>query len=179
MLMDILNQPNFQRVAAVLRVPFWGISWRKQHADLPFMTLWGNSNSALDIADRDGTLAALVSIITAVAQADERLRTSVDDMKWLATAFDAEHWVTTIALLLAYASAPDVLFTPSELAAVTASAESTWRRYAAEGIVIGSIKKGKQWLLPQSILLSQQLLTKEQADRISNKLQSDTVNIDE
>jgi excisionase family DNA binding protein len=39
--------------------------------------------------------------------------------------------------------------TPVEAAALTGTAESTWRRRAAAGLVPGAVIKGKQWLLPR------------------------------
>lgn len=45
--------------------------------------------------------------------------------------------------------------TPLEAAERTGTAESTWRNKAAAGQIPGAIKKGKQWLLPVSVLRSQ------------------------
>lgn len=59
---------------------------------------------------------------------------------------------------------------PSELAAVTGEGESTWRWRAAEGVVPGAIKKGKQWLLPKTVLIVQGLLTDEQAQQLSGEV---------
>jgi hypothetical protein len=45
--------------------------------------------------------------------------------------------------------------TPAEAAALTNTAESTWRNKAAAGQVPGAIKKGKQWLIPRAWLRAQ------------------------
>lgn len=42
--------------------------------------------------------------------------------------------------------------TPAEVAAATGTSESQWRNKAAAGVIPGAVKKGKQWLLPRSIL---------------------------
>ena len=44
----------------------------------------------------------------------------------------------------------ELFITPAEAAALTNTAESTWRNRAAAGQVPGAVKKGKQWLLPRS-----------------------------
>ncbi len=42
--------------------------------------------------------------------------------------------------------------TPAQVAALTATAESTWRNKAAAGDIPGARKAGKQWLLPRAVL---------------------------
>lgn len=42
--------------------------------------------------------------------------------------------------------------TPQEVAAATGTSDSQWRNKAAAGEIPGAIKKGKQWLLPRSVL---------------------------
>ena len=161
--LEIINEPGFQRIAAILRVPFWSLSWKREHPDVPFWTLWRNIEMS---EDREDVLETLTDALMQIANATERLRYNTEDMEWLVRTLDEENWQTWIAMLLAFASAPDVLYAPSELASVTSIAESTWRKYAATGFVIGSIKKGKQWLLPKSVLVAQGLLTQEQAAQL-------------
>lgn len=163
---SILRHPNFVRVSAIIRTPFWSSYWKTAHADVPFWTLLDNVKKPLQISDREETFGALSELLREIAGATERLRYSEEDITWLTLVFDEEHWTTTIWLLMAYSSAPDTLYAPSELALVTETAESTWRKYAATGAVPGAVKKGKQWLLPKSVLIAQELLTPAQAERI-------------
>lgn len=165
--LGIVHHPNFVRVSAIIRTPFWSSAWRHAHPDVPFWSLLDDVKKSLQIGDRDAMFGALSTLLREIADATERLRYSEDDIDWLVRTMDEPNWSTTLWLLMAYASAPDTLYAPSELAAVTEIAESTWRKYAATGIVPGAVKKGKQWLLPKSVLIAQELLSPAQAERIS------------
>jgi len=162
----IIRHPNFVRISAIIRTPFWSSYWKHAHADVPFWTLLDNVKKPLQIGDKEEVFGALSELLRAIADATERLRYSVEDIDWLVRTLDEPNWTATIWLLLAYGSAPDTLYSPSELAVVTEIAESTWRKYASNGTVPGAVKKGKQWLLPKSVLIAQELLSPAQADRI-------------
>lgn len=162
----IVKHPNFVRISAIIRTPFWSSYWKRAHADVPFWALLDNVKKPLQIGNKEEVFGALSELLREIADATERLRYSVEDIDWLVRTLDESHWQPTIWLLLAYGSAPDTLYVPSELAAVTEIAESTWRKYASNGTVPGAVKKGKQWLLPKSVLIAQELLTPAQADRI-------------
>lgn len=45
--------------------------------------------------------------------------------------------------------------TPKEVAEATGTSDSQWRNKAAAGQIPGAVKKGKQWLLPRSMLRAQ------------------------
>lgn len=162
----IIKHPNFVRISAIIRMPFWSHNWKRAHPDVPFWSLLDDVKKPLQIGNREEVFGALSGLLREIADATERLRYSIDDMDWLVRTLDKPDWTTTIWLLMAYASAPDTLYSSAELAAVTETAESTWRKYAANGAVPGAVKKGKQWLLPKSVLIAQELLTPEQAMRI-------------
>lgn len=48
--------------------------------------------------------------------------------------------------------APDALLTPAEAEERTNWAASSWRNWAAAGRLPGAFKKGKQWLIPLSVV---------------------------
>ena len=56
--------------------------------------------------------------------------------------------IATAEAFVACALIPRQYATPSEAAAFTGTAESTWRNRAAAGEIPGAVKKGKQWLIP-------------------------------
>lgn len=51
----------------------------------------------------------------------------------------------------------DVL-TPAEVAELTSTAESGWRNKCAAGAFPGAFKKGKQWLIPRSVLVDRGII---------------------
>lgn len=59
--------------------------------------------------------------------------------------------VREVTLLLKDSSTESWL-TPQEVAEATGTSDSQWRNKAAAGDIPGAIKKGKQWLLPRSVL---------------------------
>jgi hypothetical protein len=53
------------------------------------------------------------------------------------------------------ANTADNWMTPAEVAEATGTSDSQWRNKAAAGDIPGAVKKGKQWLLPRSVLRAQ------------------------
>lgn len=153
---DILNHPSFQNIAATLRVPFRSTYWRQQHPDVPFWTL---CNSLTDLPGgpvHPDWLSRWTALQVALAEADPSLVLSTEDVTWLLDWLEhepASEATAVIAMLYAYASAPDETLTPAEIAAATGTAESTWRNKAAAGELAGAVKRGKQWLIPERILI--------------------------
>ena len=158
---DILKNEHFNNLAAIIRVPFLSEQWRKEHSEVPFWSLLDELNEvkteehfATNRAEFVNRFCAfLVTLITA----DERLSYSEEDLAWFVETMDSEHALPIISLLFAWFSAPDTLLTPAEVAASTDTAESGWRNKAAAGLIPGAVKKGKQWLLPRSVLRGQGL----------------------
>jgi len=156
---DILQNPHFNNLAAIIRVPFNSEHWRKEHNEVPFWTLLDElsevkteehfATNRAEFVNRFG--AFLVTLTTA----DERLAYGEEDLAWFIEQMDGEHALPIISLLFAWFSAPDVTLTPVEVAEITNTAESTWRNKAAAGDIPGAVKRGKQWLLPRSVLRSQ------------------------
>jgi len=156
---DILKSDHFNNLAAIIRVPFLSEHWRKEHDEVPFWSLLDELNEvkteeyfATNRAEFVNRFCAFLVTLTA---ADERLTYSEEDLVWFIEVMDSEHALSIISLLFAWFSAPDTMLTPTEVAAATGTAESGWRNKAAAGLIPGAVKKGKQWLLPRSVLRGQ------------------------
>jgi hypothetical protein len=102
-------------------------------------------------------IATFTKLLTSISSADRHLSYTTDDLDWLVHLMDQDpqEYRPVLKMLQAWFSAPDTLLTPAEVAEITVTAESTWRNKAARGEIPGAIKKGKQWLLPASVLRAQ------------------------
>ena len=151
-----INDPHFQNLAAVLGVPYRMYRWRQEHATVPFWTLHEALEKALAASKIDGdgnrVVSAFLTLLTEVRAADPHLAYSEDDMTYFLGACDDHGAALMVGMLIAYASAREDYHTPAEIAAATGTAESGWRNKAAAGDFPGSLKKGKQWLIPASLL---------------------------
>lgn len=153
----ILEDPHFNNLAAIIRVPFLSHSWKKQHASVPFWALIQNLSSVTPGEagwNKEQVLAAFTDLLLEITTADTRLSYTPEDVKWFVETLDSDSHKAVISMLQAWYSAPGQLVTPAEIAEQTGSAESTWRNKAANGELPGSIKKGKQWLIQASVLRS-------------------------
>lgn len=153
---DIINNASFQNIAATLRVPFRSAIWRGSHSHVPFWSLW---NDLVELpggpvhADWPGRW---VSLQVALAEADTNLVLSTEDITWLFSWIDHAdpgEAAAVISMLYAFASAPDETMTPAEIAEITGTVESTWRNKAARGEIPGAVKRGKQWLIPDRVVI--------------------------
>ena len=159
-LSEVLTNPHFNNLTAIIRVAFRSSTWRQNHADVPVKTLEKNfSNLVLfkpdeAVPNKVQVISAFSDLIMALTQADSRLLYTKDDYQWFIEVLDADEW-WKLALMCAWYSAPDTRLTPVEIAEKTGTNESTWRNKAASGEIPGATKKGKQWLLPRSVLRSQ------------------------
>jgi len=156
---DILRNEHFNNLAAIIRVPFWSEAWRKQYNGVPFWSMLNDLNEIKTeqhfSQNRAEFVARFCDLISSVTIADSNLDYTEADLAWFIQAMDDEHALAIASLLLAWASAPDELLTPAEVAEITGTADSTWRNKAAAGEIPGAVKKGKQWLLPRSVLRAQ------------------------
>jgi hypothetical protein len=178
---EVLHNPHFNNLAAIIRVPNLSQEWREiHHPDVPFHILV--NKFARLTKPRDTTKAtklnkseivkAFTDLIVALTTADPRLSYTAQDLGWFIRIFDlpASDALAILNLFQAWYTAPDALVTPAEIAAQTGMNESTWRNKAANGEIAGAVKKGKQWLLPVSVLRSQGIEVK------STEMQSDFPN---
>lgn len=153
---EVLQDPHFNNLAAIIRWPFRSQMWKQKHDKVEFWT----RIKALDKANADPFdsrrwLLTLTDLLVAITDADPRLRYTTVDLDWMVAQMDGPHAATVASMFMAWFSAPDEMLTPAEIAKATDTAESTWRNKAATGHVPGSFKKGKQWLLPRSVVCSQ------------------------
>jgi hypothetical protein len=166
---EITRDPRFANLTAMLRVPFGSWGWKQEHPEVPFWTLWKRFDKQVPVEppwNRDEALSALLDLLSSVARADEGLSYREEDLDWLVGAASGERALVVLNLLKAYATAPDETYTPAELALATGTAESSWRNKAAAGAIPGAVKRGKQWLLPRSVLLAQGAIKPEQVERL-------------
>jgi len=155
---ETIHNEHFCNLAAVIRVALGTPAWREQHPEVQFWSLWNDASDALNetmfAQDRAAFVGRFSVMLSALADADPRLGYSETDLAWFVGAMDADDARVTASLLLAMAAAPDRTVTPAEAAEMTGFSESHWRNQAAAGDVPGAVKKGKQWLLPATVVKS-------------------------
>lgn len=173
----IITDPHFNNLAAIIRWPFRSHDWKKRHtAEVPFWLLI----EALDKANaqpfnKERWLVALSELLVAITKADPWLSYTTEDLEWMVEQLDGPYGATVASMFMASFSAPDEMLTPAEIAEATGTAESSWRNKAAAHQIPGATKKGKQWLLPRSVVMSQ--LSPEQAEalrQIKHALEDDS-----
>lgn len=156
---DILRNEHFNNLAAIIRVPFLSKTWKAEHPEVPFWTRLDNltevKTEQLFATNRQEFVKRFVAFLAELTQADPRLAYTEADLAWFVEQMDGANALVLVSLLFAWFSAPDELLTPAEVAAITDTGESTWRNKAAGGEIPGAVKKGKQWLLPRSVLRGQ------------------------
>jgi hypothetical protein len=148
----ILENAHFSRLADLIRVPMFSSAWRQEYPQVDF---WAKINTfhkltapGLKSIDRAAVLMAFTDLMDSIVQADSRLFHRTSDLDWLIQVLDGDQAHLILNLLKAWYSAQAEYFTPAELVEITGQAESTWRNKAAAGDIPGTIKKGKQWLIP-------------------------------
>lgn len=152
---DILKNPHFNTLAAIIRVPHLSQIWRDKHNEVPFWSLIDGLDDVKDLSDFAEFVNRFCELLVTLTTADSRLAYTEEDLAWFVEAMDSKHAHVIASLLLAWASAPDTMLTPAEIAEATGTSNSQWRNKAAAGQIPGAIKKGKQWLLPRSVLRAQ------------------------
>lgn len=154
--LDVVKNEHFTNFTCLLRGPWESRAWQNQHNIPVFARI--NQLSKLvfsdgQISDRDKFVSEFLGLCTDVAKASG-VQLTTDDLGWFAATLDGPAAQAIMGLLFACISAPDTMLTPAEVATISGTAESTWRNKAAAGEILGAVKKGKQWLLPASWLLS-------------------------
>jgi hypothetical protein len=152
---DILKNKYFNNLAAIIRVPHLSQSWRKEHGEVPFWSLMDGLSDVKDATNHTEFVNRFCELLVTLTTADSRLSYTEADLAWFVEAMDGDHALVIASLLLAWASAPDTMLTPAEVAETTGTSDSQWRNKAAAGDIPGAAKKGKQWLLPRSVLRAQ------------------------
>lgn len=149
--LDIINNDSFQSITSILRIPLRNVAWRNEHRDVPAQTLWSGLVDLPGGPTHGDWLSRWTALQVALTEADPNLTITETDLTWLLSWMDHEpetEAVAVMAMLYAYAMAPDETMTPAEAAEATGTSESSWRNRAAAGQFPGSVKAGKQWLIP-------------------------------
>lgn len=152
---DIIKDPHFVNLAALARRAYRSRKWQKYHADVPIKTLWKHLEAVTPVDGTRWDKATVMTAITDILIASATGKYTEDDLRWLADVLDSNQHVVIVSLWKAFAVAPDEFVTPAEVAEATGTSESNWRNKAAAGAIPGAFKKGKQWLLPRSVLVAQ------------------------
>ena len=158
-LLQIVTDRSFRRLCVPVRCAMRLAHWRERHPGVPFWTLANQLVKLTNIyrlqSDREtqrAYLEALSKLLTAIGDADPRLRVNADDITGYIRLLD-EHGGALAGIFLGYSSSTTDYVTPAQVAAFTGDAESTWRNRAARHEIPLAWKAGKQWLLPKDVLL--------------------------
>jgi len=104
---DILRNPHFNNLAAIIRQPFLSKQWRREHSAVPFWQILDGLNKAKEAQAKEFVIV-FCDLLSKLAAADFSLAYTIDDLAWFINAMDGEHALTVASLLLAYASASEV-----------------------------------------------------------------------
>lgn len=149
---SLVRNRHFLRFVALLRIS-QSAGWRVNHPEMPPIRttldlLMKMSKSLPD--SRDQLIEHFTSMLTRIVTQDSALHYAPDDLDWFFAALDSEDAQLIVSMLLAYASCPERWHLAEELASMTPYKASTWRKYAAEGRILGAEKRGETWILPES-----------------------------
>jgi len=154
---EIFTDEHLNRLAAAVRAANTP-EWQKLHPDAKGWHAWAVAQKIIHPAwtesEIEQLLISLHDTLVGFTQADPNLAFyTPDDMQWLTErvqerdALALHIWLAKCAL-----SPADEWLTPVQVAEMTHTTESGWRNKCAAGAIPGAIKRGKQWLLPKSIL---------------------------
>ena len=158
-LLQIVTDRSFRRLCVPVRCAMRSTHWRERHSGVPFWTLENQLVKLTNIyrlqSDREtqrAYLEALTKLLTAIGDADPRLRVNADDIIGYSRVLD-KYGGAIAGVFLGYSSSATDYVTPAQVASFTGDAESTWRNRAARHEIPLAWKAGKQWLLPKDVLL--------------------------
>lgn len=103
---SVLKDSHFQRLATIIRTPFWSKKWRQDHADVPFWQLLNDISNAKDTSNTEIAIC-FCKLLAALIAADPNLGYTKDNLAWLIETIDSKEGSAVVSLLLAYASAPE------------------------------------------------------------------------
>jgi hypothetical protein len=162
---QILNNPHFCNLVAIIRVPLHSYEWRDENPEVRFsvrihsIESWMTREHFQSESDKFEFMQRFISLLKDIMKADDRLRYTRADIQWLTEALVQEQALVFMSMLFASAYAEDQYLTPPEIAAKTGTSESNWRNKAAAGEFPGATKRGKVWLIPLSVLQSRGIIT--------------------
>lgn len=154
----LTRDEHFLRFVALLSVP-QSAGWRIAHPTVPSVrsTLDRLMKLSKGLPAVSHTFATeFNTMLVNITGADESLHYSTEDYTWIIEAADSEDAPLIFSLLFAYAVCPVRWYTAEQVAEFSDRAPSTWRKFAAEGRIIGAKKIGesKTWLFPESGLVA-------------------------
>lgn len=149
---EVLRNEHFNRLAALIRVPFHSSEWRQEHYEVDFWSMIESLDGAIEIDSPEYILETLTSLLVAITKADSSLSYTPEDFDWIVEVLDDGDREMVFRLFQAWYAAEDKVITVEEAAEITGEAASTWRNRANRGEVPGARKMGKTWLLPVSSL---------------------------
>jgi hypothetical protein len=149
---QVLKNKHFNRLAAIIRVPFHSSEWRQEHYRVDFWSMIESLDGAIEIDSPEYILETLTSLLVAITKADSNLSYSPEDFDWIVEVLEDGDREMVFRLFQAWYAAEDKVVTSEEAAEITGEAASTWRNRANRGEVPGARKMGKTWLLPVSAL---------------------------
>ena len=76
---DILKNPHFNNLAAIIRIPHQSQDWREAHATIPF---WKLIDELSNTPDATEFLNQLCNLLVMLTKSDERLTYSEADLAW-------------------------------------------------------------------------------------------------
>jgi hypothetical protein len=164
-LMQILDDPHFCNLVAIIRIPLHSRDWREENPEVRFperifrIKTMMTKQHFRSKGDRYEFTQLFINLLKDIMLADSRLRYTKDDIQWFVEAMEQENALVIMSMLFASAYADDQYMTPPEIAAQTGKSESNWRNKAAAGEFPGAIKRGKVWLIPVSVLRSRGIIT--------------------
>lgn len=169
-LTDVVQNPHFQYLVAILRLPLCFVDWRRRHLSSEIEAFLAQAIPHLNPPDsiqQDPVSAPSIlptqALIEAIVKADPRLIYRREDIVWLAQLVEQYPHFTGIILgmLFAAASTMPEMMTTVQLAELRQEPEITWRKRAQIGEIPGAYKAGNRWLLPCSTLQIQGILFDE------------------
>jgi hypothetical protein len=168
-LSEILNNPHFCNIAAIMRIPLQSWDWREEYPEVRFSARIYHIESLMtrehfeDQSDKYEFTQLFVRLLKDIQLADARLRYTKEDIQWFVEVMEQEYALVIMSMLFASAHAEDRYMTPPEIAEQTGTSESNWRNKAAAGDFPGAIKRGKVWLIPYSVLRSRGIVAEYSA----------------
>lgn len=151
---EVMQRNEFQKLAAFMRIAT-ATEWQQSHPESKFAWHYNRfvrfvKSSHPDL--KDDIIGEFAGMVSSAIESDIRLASyyTTDVFQWFIDVLSAKNTSTVLMMCLAVASCADNMLTPVECAERIGKAESTFRNRANNGDIAGALKKGKQWLIPES-----------------------------
>lgn len=104
----VLNNPHFNHLTALLRVPFLSQNWRRKHPQIAFWTLEKDFRTTCQLlpASKTEVVSRFVDLLHALVVADPTLHYTTADMNWLIATVERPDSKTVLSLFCACYSSP-------------------------------------------------------------------------